>query len=184
MAKGGRTTSEPGWTLALTSGALEFCIADSSGAKCSTGWAILTGHLVHVVVRSSFIEQLAKSREVWIDERDITDGDLTHNAVVDTTGFVDNWTSTSPFTIGGVAGVTCSAAGAYTVDDVRIVTTATDPTTYDGEESIDIPCNTSALVADYAFDEGAGTIAHDCTADAFDLKLGSSGTSFVTSPFP
>lgn len=181
--KGGRSSAEPGWMLALQSGNLVFCVADSNGSKCSAGWAILTGHLVHVVVRSTFVDQVASSREVWIYKRDLTNGDLTHTAVVDTSGFVANWTANSLFTIGGAVANTCTVAGAYTIDDLRIADTAVDPTLYDTEESIDIPCNTASLVGDYSFDEGAGAVAHDCTADAFDLKLGA-GASFVVSPFP
>jgi hypothetical protein len=181
--KGGRSASEPGWSLVVQAGNLLFCVSDTSGSKCTTPYALTAGHLVHIGVKSSYTANTPLSRVVNVYARDVTASELSHTNVGSLTGAANNWTSTAPFTIGGAIANACTNTPAFTIDDVRIYSSLLSLASMDNSESIDVACNTLGLLAYYKFNEGSGLVANDCSGSAFNLTLGQN-QSFVPSPFP
>ncbi len=181
--KGGRSASEPGWSLVVQAGNLLFCVSDTSGSKCTTPYALTAGHLVHIGVKSSYTSNTPLSRVVNVYAHDVTAGELAHTNVGSVTGAVNNWTSTAPFTIGGAIANACTSTSAFTIDDVRIYSTLLSLASMDNSESVDVACNTLGLLAYYKFNEGSGMVANDCSGNAFNLALGQ-GQTFIPSPFP
>jgi hypothetical protein len=179
--KGGRATSEPGWSLDVGASGLVFCVASDVAQACTTPYALSVGHLVHVGVRSTVLVQTSGSRAVTIYARDVTSGETAHTAVASMSAAPNAWNTSALFTIGGADA--CANAASFTIDDLRIFTTVQTAQSFDAEQSVNIACTTTALAADYAFDEGSGSSAADCSSDAFTLALGA-GTAFVPSPFP
>jgi hypothetical protein len=175
---GGRSTAEPGWTLALTSQGLEFCVSDGGAAKCSTAYQPPIGDLVHVGV----ISTVSGARIVEIFQRDVTKKETSHVLRGQLTNGLVDWSTTSTFTIGGAKGnAFCSNAPSFVIDDLRVYNSALTPGQLDSDMGT-IACNTPGLLAYFKFDEGAGLISNDCAAK-LTLTLGVN-VSFVPSPFP
>jgi hypothetical protein len=175
---GGRSTTEPGWTLALTSQGLELCIADSTAAKCSTTYPPTIGDLVHVGI----ISTVSGPRIVELFVRDVTAKEGSHMLRGQLVNGLVDWSTTSTFTIGGAKlNALCSSTPSFVIDDLRFYDSALTPTQLDSDMGA-IACSTPNLLAYFKFDEGAGLVANDCTAKLV-LTLGQSA-SFVTSPFP
>ncbi len=175
---GGLSTMEPGWSLALTTQGLEFCVSDSTAAKCSTAYQPPVGDLVHVGV----ISTVSGARIVEIFQRDVTTKEGSHVLRGQLVNGLVDWSTTSTFTIGGAKGSNfCSNAPSFVIDDLRFYNSALTPAQLDSDLGT-IACGTPGLLAYFKFDEGAGLIANDC-AGKLVLTLGANA-SFVTSPFP
>jgi hypothetical protein len=178
--KGGRTTSEPGWSLDQTSNGIEFCLADAAAAKCTPIYNATMGDLLHVAV----ISQVSNGREVSLYVRDVTKNEGVHFLRGQVNNVASTWTSSGPFTIGGARPDNqCSGATNVVVDDVRVYNTALSVTQLESDMGT-IPCTTAGLVAYFKFDEGSGTTTTDCSSSTkLSLTL-VAGASFVPSPFP
>jgi hypothetical protein len=177
--KGGRTTAEPGWTLALSAGGLVFCVADTGAQTCSTAFQPPVGDLVHVAV----ISTTGTVRTIQIFQRDVTKQEPLHVMRAQLNNTLNDWGTTSTFTVGGVMGSTqCTTAPKFVVDDLRVYNIAIGQSQLDADMGT-IACNTPGLIAYFKFDEGSGITANDCSNSKLSLSLGK-GASFVTSPFP
>jgi hypothetical protein len=180
---GGRAPSEQGWSLNLTKGGVEFCVADQNGNTCTPKWPIPVLHLVHVFVTSPYTGQTS-GRSLNIYAHDISDGSsTTHASVATVSGAQGNWATSAPFTIGGAQiGPSCTSPAHVTVDRVIVYSGIVPTNVMDIAETHNVCTSTNAL-ADYEMDEGAGKVAKDCVTANTSLTFSSSSTSFVVSPF-
>jgi hypothetical protein len=180
--RGGRSASEPGWTLALSNGGLTFCIADTTASTCSTPYAVNANDLLHVAVVSSVQQQNTRTVQLYV--RNFSTQENTHFLRGQITSGPASWGTTTggPFTIGGVKGnTTCTNTTNVIVDDVRVYDVAVGLLQLDPDTST-IQCNTAGLLAYFMFEEGSGTTTTDCTSKL--VMTLAQGASFVATPFP
>jgi hypothetical protein len=178
---GGRTTSEPGWSIDLTSGGVIFCTSSTATIGCTQPYVITPGDLVHLVATST----VANSRTIALYERNVSKNESTHTLVSTVTTAPPSWSTSSPLTVGGTTGVggNCANTISAFVDDVRVFDNVPSIAEMDNDESSDI-CTTDKqnLLADFKFDEGTGTTTGSCvTSNTLTLKQ---GATFAPSPFP
>ena len=183
---GGRSKSEPGWSLDLTTKGITFCVADQNGSTCTPAAPIAQSHLVHIGIVSPYTG-VTSGRSLQVYAMDLTAKETTHTQVALATGAQGNWTSSAPFTIGGAqVASACTTPSSVTVDRVHLIqNTLLTVSQLDSSAAQAICGSSNSALADFELDEGSGNSTTDCIGKT--VTLGWAATSkiaFVISPFP
>lgn len=183
---GGRTTTEPGWSLDLglddgTASKLVFCVGDSNGGSCTTSYPLPVGHLVHVVATST-LSGTNNGRTSTLYALDATTGQTTHAVGATAAGMTSNWPGGVAFALGGAwLGGACTSGAMVTVDDLRVYSVVVSTTTMDQTYAQPLTCTSPDSTASFDFSEGTGAITRACQGNLSLFLNG--GYQWVASPF-
>jgi len=169
------STSPGGWNVAITSNALEFCVAGGNGQTCTPPFGISLGHLLHVAA-------IYSGGALSLYVLDATAGQTVHQKVGGATGALA--IGTQGFAIGGAIGGNngCHLTAVATIDEVAMAGVAV-PITYIDQGYLGKTVMCSQSTSAWLFDEGMGMTTMDSCSGKNAMMFGPNVT-FIPSPFP
>jgi hypothetical protein len=181
--QGGTMLGEAGWSFSIDASEpkIVFCVGNQDLNPQCVQAPFMLHHAIHIAMTTA-PGTVNFTRSVNLYTLDWTAGQTAHTLADTNDTAINTWVTTSVFTLGGAdVDGGCTRTSPVTLGAVRVWPSALGAPALDANFNQDISC--AGLAADFRLDEGAGSVATDCSNSEPALTL-VEPFAWVPSPFP